>query len=459
VQNTLRGTVGVQSFVDSQRFRAYHYGVFALCVLGLLFDGFDVQSMGFVAPAMRADMGFAASALGPVFSASLFGMLIGALIFGSLADRIGRRPVLIGALALCGVAMCYCSTATSLHEVMIVRFITGLGLGTMLPTSLAVASEIAPSRYRSVVVMLMSLGFVGGAALGGAIAAHLIPAHGWRSVFVFAGVGSLISAVVQLLWLPEPLQFIVESSGGGELPRAMKVARKLSGDRTLPDFVWQSERMLESKVAASRSIAEPFREGYAATTLLLWVINFANLLDLYLMSSWLPTLLSQAKLPLQTAVIASTVLQSGGVPATLLLSVLSRYIRLTSIMVVNFLIGTAAMITIGFAVHASVPLLFVAIFLAGFCVVGGQSGVNALGAYYYPTTMRAAGMGWASGIGRFGSVSGPLFGGMFLILGWGPEAVFFGAASAGLLGMLATFVLQWRARPAAHELGAAVAMH
>jgi AAHS family 4-hydroxybenzoate transporter-like MFS transporter len=166
----------------AHKFSLYHLGVFVLCAFGLLFDGFDVQAIGFVAPALTKDWGITKAALGPLFSANLFGMLIGAPLLGSLADKIGRRPVLFGALAGCGVLMLLCSRATSLQELMVLRFCTGLGLGALLPTSLAVASEFSPWKNRAIVVMMMSLGFVCGAALGGAVSAHLIPLYGWASV-------------------------------------------------------------------------------------------------------------------------------------------------------------------------------------------------------------------------------------------------------------------------------------
>jgi len=404
----LRGSVdGLE--VVAHKFSLFHLGIFVLCAFGLLFDGYDVQAIGFVAPALTRDWGITKAALGPLFSANLFGMLIGAPLLGSLADKIGRRPILIGALAGCGVLMLLSSRATSLHELMLLRFCTGLGLGALLPTSLAVASEFSPWKNRAIVVMMMSLGFVCGAAIGGAVSAHLIPVYGWRSVFVFAGSGSILAAAIQFFWLPESRKPLSKTPEG---------------------------------VIPEEGLKPLFRRNYILITLLIWLANFANLLDLYLLSSWLPTLLSEAKLPFRTAVLATSVFQSGGVPATILISLLAKRIKFTWLVLANFFIGSISMIGIGLAVNSSVPLLFVAIFLAGFCVVGGQSGVNALGAYYYPSRMRAAGMGWASGIGRFGSAAGPIFAGLIVAMQVGTEAVFYGAALAGVLGFVCMIALK-----------------
>lgn len=397
----------------AQKFSLYHLGVLVLCAFGLLFDGYDVQSIGFVAPALIKDWGITKAALGPLFSANLFGMVIGAPILGSLADKVGRRPVLFGALAGCGVLMLLCSRATSLQELMVLRFCAGLGLGALVPTSLAVASEFSPWKSRAIVVMMMSLGFVCGAAIGGAVSAHLIPVYGWSSVFVFAGCGSILAAAIQFFWLPESRK-PMSKTPEGVMPEA--------------------------------GLKPLFRRNYILITLLLWLVNFANLLDLYLLSSWLPTLLSEAKLPFKTAVLATSVFQSGGVPATILISILAKRIRFTWLVLANFFIGSIAMIGIGLAVGSSVPLLFLAIFLAGFCVVGGQSGVNALGAYYYPSRMRAAGMGWASGIGRFGSAAGPIFAGLIVAMRIGTQAVFYGAALAGVLGFVSMIALHRHGR-------------
>ncbi|MDB5988782.1 MAG: pcaK [Herbaspirillum sp.] len=444
MSQTLPEPIGIQAFVDAQALNRYHWRVFGLCALCLMFDGFDAQAMGYVAPALRESLGLAASSLGPIFSASLFGMLIGALGLGILADRIGRRPVLIGALAFCGAVMCATAYVETAHQLLAMRFITGLGLGTLLPTALAMTSEFSPGRNRATITMLMSLGFVSGAAIGGAIASYIIPHLGWQGVFALAGAASLVTALVMWRWMPESIQFLAATEGG-RFKRTTQAARALSRNDALAEQTWINEKSVAGAVAAAaqnrRGWSQLFRNGYTVTTLMLWLLNFANLLDLYFLSNWLPTLLKESGLPLKTAMIGSAVLQSGGIPATILLSLLSKRIKLTHLLIGNFIIGAIAMTVIGIVVKSSVPLLFVAIFFAGFCVVGGQSGVNAMGAYCYPTPMRTTGMGWANGIGRFGSVAGPIVGGALLALDWGVQTVFFGAALAGLFAITALFFL------------------
>ncbi|HEY4074440.1 MAG TPA: MFS transporter [Herbaspirillum sp.] len=453
MSQTSQAPIGVQAFVDAQALNRYHWLVFGLCALCLIFDGFDAQAMGYVAPALRESLGLPATSLGPIFSASLFGMLIGALGLGILADRIGRRPVLIGALAFCGAMMCATAYVQTGPQLLAMRFVTGLGLGTLLPTALAMTSEFSPGRNRATITMLMSLGFVSGAAIGGAIASFVIPHLGWQGVFTLAGGASLVTALVMFRWMPESIQFLA-STEGGSFKYTTRVARALSRNPAMAEQTWFNEKSIEKnlqqtaagtsasgEVEVKRGWSQLFKNGFAVTTFMLWMLNFANLLDLYFLSNWLPTLLKESGLPLKTAMIGSAVLQSGGIPATILLSLLSKRIKLTHLLIGNFIIGAIAMTVIGVSVTSSVPLLFVAIFFAGFCVVGGQSGVNAMGAYCYPTAMRTTGMGWANGIGRFGSVAGPIVGGALLALGWGVHVVFFGAALAGVFSITALFFL------------------
>ncbi|GAB2922210.1 aromatic acid/H+ symport family MFS transporter [Paraburkholderia jirisanensis] len=433
--------LGVEAFVDAQPLARYHGRVFVLCALCLMFDGFDAQAMGYVAPALRDSLQLSAASLGPVFSASLFGMLLGALGLGMLADRVGRRPVLVGALAFCGVLMYATAGAHTVGQLLAARFVTGLGLGTLLPTALAVTTEFSPARQRSNIVMLMSLGFVCGAAGGGTIASWVVPQFGWQTVFTLAGGASLLGALALLLWLPESIQFVAAHEAA-PYPRTLRIARGLSRNPQLAPVVWFSERAgRDATPTSAPRWTILFRHGFAPATLLLWLLNFANLLDLYFLSNWLPTLLKQAGLPLKTALIASAVLQSGGIPATVLLGWLTRRAAVARVLLINFMVGALAMAGIGLAVHAGSALLFAAIFVAGFCVVGGQSGVNALGAQCYPAAIRSTGMGWASGIGRFGSVAGPLVGSALLSLQAGVPPVFFGAATAGALAALAVLLL------------------
>src|SRR6266849_1953691 len=187
----------------------FQIGMLALCSLCLIVDGFDVQAMGYVAPALLQDWHISKADLGPVFGAGLFGVLLGSLLFSMVADKIGRRPVLIRATVFFSVLTLLTAHADSLRQMVALRFITGMGLGCIVPNALALVGEYSPRRMRVVMMMIAGAGFTAGAALGGLISAWLIPGFGWRSVFYFGGAAPLMLSVAMFFLLPESLHFLV----------------------------------------------------------------------------------------------------------------------------------------------------------------------------------------------------------------------------------------------------------
>ncbi len=381
--------------------------LFWLVGLTVVMDGFDIQAMSFVAPALVKDMGIARSALGPVFSAGLAGMLFGSLGLSLLADRIGRRPVLLGATAFFAVSMLATSTLSTLPQLEIARFVTGLGLGAIMPNAMALAGEYSPPERRVSLMMLVSCGLTGGAVIGGLLSAGLIAHYGWRSVFVSGGV--LPAALFVLLYL--------------KLPESQELL---------------AARTTRSSQSAAAPVAALFRHGRAFVTTVLWVVNFMNLLDLYFLSSWIPTIASGAGLSTTQAVLLGTILQVGGVVGPVSIGPIIDRIGFRKVLVPLFLVGAVGVLLIG---RPEVPLfaLFVVVFVAGVCIVGGQPAVNALAAMYYPASERSTGIGWSLGIGRIGSIVGPLVGGVLLRLQWSNASIFAIVAAPALVsaGMLA----------------------
>jgi AAHS family 4-hydroxybenzoate transporter-like MFS transporter len=360
--------------------------------LTVVMDGFDIQAMSFVAPALVKEMGIARASLGPVFSAGLAGMLFGSLGLSLLADRIGRRPVLLGATAFFAVSMLATSTLSTLPQLEIARFVTGLGLGAIMPNAMALAGEYSPPERRVSLMMLVSCGLTGGAVIGGLLSAGLIAHYGWRSVFVCGGVLPALLFVLLYFKLPESQELL-------------------------------AARATRTSQSAGAPVAALFRHGRAFVTTVLWVVNFMNLLDLYFLSSWIPTIASGAGLSTTQAVLLGTILQVGGVVGPLSVGPIIDRIGFRKVMVPLFLVGAVAVLLIG---RPEVPLaaLFVVVFVAGVCIVGGQPAVNALAGMYYPTNERSTGIGWSLGVGRIGSIVGPLVGGVLLRLQWSNARIF-----------------------------------
>jgi AAHS family 4-hydroxybenzoate transporter-like MFS transporter len=283
-------------------------------------------------------------------------------------------------------------------------------------------------------VMIMFCGFSVGAALGGMLAAGLIPYYGWRSVFIVGGVAPLIMVPILVFKLPESVRFLALH---GNAPA--RVAELLGQINPTATFASGTHFVIQETHLAGLPVSHLFRERRTATTLLLWVVFFMSLLDLYFLSNWLPTVLNDLGASVSEAVVIGSMLQVGGVVGTFALGSLIDRFSFRALALVYF--GAVfAVGAIGQLSHSAV-LVTIAIFAAGFCIVGGQIAANALAAAFYPTSVKATGVGWALGIGRIGSIVGPVVGGVLLGQKWSAAAVFMAAAVAALCAALAAFAL------------------
>src|ERR1700733_11164605 len=426
--------VDVAQFIDQQPVGGFQIRLLLICAAVLFLDGFDTQAIGYVAPALAREWGLSKAALGPVFSAGLFGLMIGALLFGPLADRIGRKKIIILSTLAFGIGSLATAFVQDVNSLLAIRFLTGLGLGGAMPNAIAMTSEFNPRRRRATMVMIMFCGFSVGAALGGLIAAALIPAFGWRSVFVVGGVAPLLLVPVLAWQLPESVRFLVLA---GRAPQRVAELLRLIGRRAA--FTAATRFFVDEPALTGIPVLHLFRSRRTPATLLLWVVFFMSLLDLYFLSNWLPTVLNDLGASVSAAALIGSMLQVGGVVGTFALgSVIDRF-SFRALALVYF-IAVFAVGAIGQLGH-SIVFVTMAIFAAGFCMVGGQIAANALAATFYPTSIRSTGVGWALGIGRVGSIVGPLVGGVLLTMKWSTGEVFMAAATAALCAALAAFSL------------------
>ena len=441
ISQTPSGTspVDVAEFIDQQPVGGFQIKLLLTCAAVLFLDGFDTQAIGYVAPALAKDLGLSRSVLGPVFSAGLFGLMIGALLFGPLADRVGRRKIIIFSTLAFGIGALATAFVRDLNTLLAIRFLTGLGLGGAMPNAIAMTSEFNPRRRRATMVMIMFCGFSVGAALGGLLAAALIPHFGWRSVFVVGGVAPLLLVPILALRLPESVRFLALTGRANE-----RVAALLGLINPKSAFAPATRFVVDEPGLAGVPVLHLFRSGRTLPTLLLWVVFFMSLLDLYLLSNWLPTVLNDLGASISTAAAVGSMLQVGGVVGTFALgSVIDRFSFRALALVYSIAIFAVA--AIGQLGH-SIIFVTMAIFAAGFCIVGGQIAANALAANFYPTSIRATGVGWALAVGRVGSIVGPLVAGATLEmklfgLGLGTGSIFIVAAAAALCAALAAFSL------------------
>ncbi|MEC5160963.1 MULTISPECIES: MFS transporter [unclassified Janthinobacterium] len=438
----MSNTIDIPDLINSSKIGRFQTGMLVLCGLCVIMDGFDVQAMGYVAPAIIADWHVSKANLGPVFGAGLLGMLVGSLLFSVAADKIGRRPVLIGSTLFFAVCMLLTPLAGSIEQLQLIRFVTGLGLGAVMPNAMALAGEYSPLRKKVTLMMLVSCGFTVGAVLGGLLSAALIPTFGWQSVFYVGGVAPLIIGILMFFLLPESMQFLVLRK-----KNLNQVALWLK--RIAPDAVIDGATrfVVQEKEHKGAPVLQLFREGRAKMTVLLWVMNFMNLLNLYFLSNWLPTIAKDAGLSTANAVLAGTALQVGGTVGTIVMGQLIDRSSFRRVLLPCFVVAAVAIALIG-RPDVSLLFLFATIGVAGFCVVGGQPAVNALAASYYPTTLRSTGIGWSLGIGRIGSIIGPVLGGELIRLNWPNSTIFLVVAIPALVSALMVWSMR-RPAPAA----------
>ena len=408
----------VQSFINDQPLSRFQWRVVILCFLIVFLDGLDTAAMGFIAPALSQEWGIDRASLGPVMSAALIGMVFGALGSGPLADRFGRKGVLVGAVLVFGGFSLASAYATNVDQLLVLRFLTGLGLGAGMPNATTLLSEYTPERLKSLLVTSMFCGFNLGMAGGGFLSAKMIPAYGWHSLLVVGGVLPLLLVVVLLVWLPESARFLVVRNRGTD-----KVRKTLAP--IAPAVVAQaaSFSVPEQKAVAARNVfAVIFSGTYGLGTMLLWLTYFMGLVIVYLLTSWLPTLMRDSGASMEQAAFIGALFQFGGVLSAVAVGwAMDRYNPHKVIGIFYLLAGVFA-----YAVGQSlgnITVLATLVLIAGMCVNGAQSAMPSLAARFYPTQARATGVSWMLGIGRFGAILGAWSGATLLGLGWNFEQV------------------------------------
>ncbi|HWG03447.1 MAG TPA: MFS transporter [Beijerinckiaceae bacterium] len=431
----MAATIDVPAWIEQQKVSRTQILVMVLMTFATMVDGFDAQMIGYVAPAVIQQFKVQPDELAPVFAIGLMGLLVGCLAIAPLADWIGRKRVLIGSCVFFGLMSLLTARADSLQSLIILRFLTGLGLGGSMPNAIALTAEYFPSRNRAFATMAMFSGFALGASLGGFLAAGLIVEFGWPSVFFVGGVLALILAIVLAAKLPESFRHLVLKN----YPPAKIIAvlRRIDPSAVFPEattFVVHEER------APGITVKHLFREGRALGTILLWIIFFCSLLDIFFLSSWLPTVLHDAGLSISASVVETALFQGGGVVAGLTLGLVIDRAGFSKVLVPVYIGAGLAIASIGFA-GTSLGLIMIASFLSGACVIGGQTSVNVLAAVFYPTYIRATGVGWALGIGRFGSIVGPIVGGILLHAHWDRQSLFMVAALPAFVAAISAVVL------------------
>ncbi|KJV33887.1 4-hydroxybenzoate transporter [Aquitalea magnusonii] len=421
--------INVRSLIDDRPINRFQWLVvfFGFCIIAA--DGFDVAIMGFIAPELKRLWHVTNPQLAPVLSAALAGLTLGALFAGPLADYLGRKVVLVLSVFFFGFWTLVTATSTDITHLVIFRFLTGLGLGAAMPNVGTLVSEFAPERRRSFLVTVVFCGFTVGAAGGGFLSAWMIPHFGWQSVLIFGGVLPIAVSIALLLFLPESVRFMVVRNAPAA--RIAKIVQRLAPDLSMKDA---SFTMGNADAAPKgNSIRTVLSRQYRFGSFMLWLGYFMALFVVYLMGSWMPTLVKESGYTLADAAFIAAFFQFGGPAGSLFMGWCMDRANPHKVLAITY--GLGAVLLFGFtSVAHELPLLCALTFAVGFCFNGANTGMNALSAGFYPTAARATGSSWMHGVGRIGAVLSAFAGGQMLAWGWTFSQVFAAlAVPAGII--------------------------
>lgn len=449
MNNTTR--IDIQHFINDSPFARYQWLILALCFITVAIDGFDTAIIAFIASDLVQEWGVQKSDLGPVMSAALVGLAAGALTAGPLADRIGRKKVLVLSIVVFGAFSLLTAFATSLNSLALLRFLTGLGLGAAMPNAATLMSEYAPERRRALLVNLMFVGFPIGSSMGGFISAWLIPHFGWQSVLILGGIMPLALAVVLVFLLPESARFLVVHNK--PQPQIAAILRRIAPLPDNPLFVLHETGQSEAKSA----IGVIFSPRYVVGTVMLCLTYFMGLLIFYMLTSWLPLLIRETGASLREASVITALFPLGGGIGVLIIGALMDRLNANKVVAIGYLLTGVFVCLVGFAT-SSLILMGIAVFIAGTIMNGAQSSMPALAAGFYPTHGRATGVAWMLGIGRFGGILGAFSGALLLQYQLSFRTIFMLLAIPAVLSALA-LMIKYRAslRPPHEEPGLAKA--
>src|SRR5271170_6591079 len=397
-------------------------------------DGFDVLSISFASPGIAKDWGLGKATLGWVLSMELVGMGLGSVLLGGLADKIGRRPTILGCLVAMSVGMFGASHAGGVPTLLVWRLLTGLGIGGMLASINATVAEMSSRRWRSLAVSLMVIGYPLGGVIGGVVVQRLLGGGTWHDVFIFGGW--VTAAFIPVVWflLPESVDFLDRR----RKPGALEVV-----NRILTRFGHESMTALTPDTAESarRSVTDIFKPGLIVTTLLITLGYFLHVISFYFIIKWVPKLVVDMGFAPKAAAGVLTWANVGGATGVVIFGLIATRVGLKALTLVTLLGSSAMVIWFGRGSH-TLASLSSAVAIAGVFTNSAIGGYYLLFAKVFPTHVRATGTGFAVGVGRGGAVLAPIIAGYLFQAGFGMQAVATLMAMGSLLSAAALLALK-----------------
>jgi len=421
-------TIDVHDVIDNAKFNPFHWKVLFWCTLVIIFDGYDLVIYGVVLPILMDQWQLDPYVAGLLGSSALFGMMFGAIGFGMMSDKIGRKKTILACVILFSLTTVVNGFATDPWLFGILRFIAGLGIGGVMPNVVSLMSEYSPKRRRSTMVALMFSGYAVGGMMSAGLGIWIVPTYGWQVMFYLAGIPFLLVPFM-ISNLPESATFMMSQ---GLKDQTRSILKQIAPERQITD---KDTLVIPPSNETKASVAELFRGNRALSTFMFWVAFFCCLLMVYALGSWLPKLMSLAGYPLSSSLMFLMVLNIGAIIGAVGGGRLADRFSLRSVLISFFILGTAALITLGY--ENPMWVLYLLMGVAGATTIGSQILLYAYVAQYYPTNIRSTGLGWASGIGRNGALLGPMLGGVLMALALPHHINFLALAVPGAIATIA----------------------
>jgi MFS transporter, AAHS family, 4-hydroxybenzoate transporter len=428
--------INVTELLDRNRISWFQMRVFILCAIIALLDGYDTLVIGFTAQPIAASLHVGVGAFGPIFAAVQVGFILGSFVLAPLGDRLGRKPVLIAGVLVFSICSLLVVSIGSLQELLILRFLTGVGIGIANPLFVSLGADYAPSRARGTIVTLFWVGIPLGGVFGGVLGSLLINDLGWRSLYWIGGLAPLPIALLLVFALPESLTFLVMQNKA--TAKIQKIVRKIAPALSLPPgtgFVTSEAKL------PGVPVKHLFTRGEALPTLFLWCAFFADFFVLYASNTWPAALLKAEGVPAATAALITSFYGGGGIVGTLGIGYLLDRFGTIRVLSVAAVIGTLSTASIGFVAH-SLVLSCASFLIAGMSIGGFGVGLVVLAAKTYPTAIRSTGVGWGLGVARFSGIVAPLSIGMLVAQGWHMQSILVTCAVPALLAGVFAALLQ-----------------
>jgi len=416
--------VDIRHLIDTTRMSTYQWFIIGLASFLNALDGYDLVAMAFTSSAVSEEFALTGAPLGWLLSAALIGIGLGSLFLAPLADRYGRKTLILAALAIDLLGLTMSALADSFTELLLWRVVTGIGVGGILACVTVVVSEFSNLRFRGLAISIYSAGYGLGASLCGVLAAQFTPAYGWRSIFAIGAALTAASLVLTAFALPESVDYL---RGRGEHAKVRAVARRIgkTGEFEVREAGVDKQ---------SASITELFRGPLRATTIRLWIAFSLITAGFQFANQWTPKLLTEYGLSAQQGIIGGIMLSFGGTIGSLLFGSLTTRIDARRVLTAFTLLS--AVVLVGFVSAAAWPTLMFALGVGvGMLLNGCVTGMYTVTPQAYPAALRTTGVGSAIGIARGGAVLAPIVVGYLLDAGWSPTALY--SAAAVLVGVTA----------------------